>query len=429
MSVAASLAGRSSSASCKARPRVSQKHRQRSRVPSMDPLPLSAFPGVASRQVECAAAGLSVHVLEAGYDASGERPLVLLLHGFPELAFSWRKVMPGLAAAGYYVVAPDCRGYGRTTGWDAAAYASVDLSSFSFTGLVRDAVALVHALGYTRVELVAGHDFGAVPASLCALARPDLFRSLITLSHPFAGPPAIPFNTVHHRAQRPRAPEPDIHAALAALPEPRKHYKWYNASPAAADDWLNPKNELPAFLRAYFHVKSAQWPGNAPHALPAWTAEPLASMPYYYAMPLDASMRDAVEVMPLVASTLSRSDDWLSAADADVYAAEFARTGFQGGLNWYRVAVTPALTRDLAVYAGATLAVPSLFIAGEKDWGPYQEPRALEKLAHAAGPAFRGVSWIPDAGHWVQQEKPDLVLDEILTFLESERPRPRGPDS
>ena len=91
--------------------------------------------------------GLRMHVLEAGFETQG-RPCVLLLHGFPELAFSWRKVMPVLAAAGYHVIAPDQRGYGRTTGWDADY--DGDLHSFRLLNLVRDALGLVSAFGYRQ---------------------------------------------------------------------------------------------------------------------------------------------------------------------------------------------------------------------------------------------------------------------------------------
>ena len=104
--------------------------------------------------------GLRMHVLEAGFETKG-RPCVLLLHGFPELAFSWRKVMPDLAEAGYHVIAPDQRGYGRTTGWDASY--DGDLGSFRLLNLVRDALGLVSAFGYRHVDAVVGHDFeGAI---------------------------------------------------------------------------------------------------------------------------------------------------------------------------------------------------------------------------------------------------------------------------
>lgn len=117
---------------------------------------------------------LTYHVLTAG---QRNKPLVLCLHGFPELAYSWRKIMPAIADEGYYVVAYDQRGYGRTTGWDMRDFSSVDLNTFAFTRLVRDAIILVNALGYKEVACVIGHDFGAVAASMCAVMRPDFFES------------------------------------------------------------------------------------------------------------------------------------------------------------------------------------------------------------------------------------------------------------
>src|SRR5207302_8366404 len=145
----------------------------------LPPLDGSVLPsGVRSRFLD-GINGLRVHVLEAGFESTG-RPCVVLLHGFPELAYSWRKVMPALAAAGFHVVAPDLRGYGRTTGWDADY--DGDLGSFRLLNAVRDALGLVSALGYRRVALVAGHDFGASVAAWCALVRPDVFRSVALMS-------------------------------------------------------------------------------------------------------------------------------------------------------------------------------------------------------------------------------------------------------
>lgn len=122
---------------------------------------------------------LTYHILSAGQRG---KPLIICLHGFPELAFSWRKIMPAVAAEGYHVVAYDQRGYGRTTGWDKRDFSSVDLNTFTSTRLVRDAVILVNALGYKEVACVIGHDFGAVGASLCALMRPDIFKSYVEYS-------------------------------------------------------------------------------------------------------------------------------------------------------------------------------------------------------------------------------------------------------
>src|SRR5271167_3780844 len=167
--------------------------------------------------------GLRVHVLEAGFETRG-RPCVLLLHGFPELAFSWRKVMPALAQAGYHVIAPDQRGYGRSTGWDADY--DGDLNSFRLLNLVRDALGLVSAFGYAQVDAVVGHDFGSSVAAWCALVRPDVFRSVALMSAPFAGPPSLPFDTAD-APPKDAVPSDDIHTALARLERPRKHYQWY----------------------------------------------------------------------------------------------------------------------------------------------------------------------------------------------------------
>src|SRR3954449_4829190 len=138
--------------------------------------------------------GLRMHVLEAGFETKG-RPCLLLLHGFPELAFSWRKVMPALAAAGYHVIAPDQRGYGRTLGWDDSYDADAD--AFRILNMTRDAVGLVYALGHRSVAMIAGHDAGAPVAAWSALIRPDIFRSITIMSSPFEGPPALPFDTAN----------------------------------------------------------------------------------------------------------------------------------------------------------------------------------------------------------------------------------------
>src|SRR5947209_10130391 len=167
--------------------------------------------------------GLTMHVLEAGHEAPG-RPCILLLHGFPELAYSWRKVMLPLAAAGFHVIAPDQRGYGRTTGWDAAY--DGDLNAFCILNVVKDALALAFALGHRSIPAVIGHDFGSPIAAYCALARPDVFRSVVMMSAPFAGPPILPFGAAASRFNVSTAPL-KILDELAELARPRKHYHWY----------------------------------------------------------------------------------------------------------------------------------------------------------------------------------------------------------
>jgi pimeloyl-ACP methyl ester carboxylesterase len=371
-----------------------------------DLAPLADLPdGMRARFVD-GINGLRMHVLEAG---SPDRPVLLLLHGFPELAYSWRKVMPTLAAAGYYVVAPDQRGYGRTTGWDGRY--DGDLASFRFFNLVRDALELVFALGRKSVAAVIGHDFGSPVAAHCALIRPDVFPMVAMMSAPFGGPPALPM--------RPPTGS-DINAALAALPRPRKNYQmWYGAREAEADMSGAPQG-LHAFLRAYYHYKSADWAGNRPHRLAGWTAEALAELPTYYMMDLDQGM--AQTVAPFMPSAAEIADcRWLTEAELAVYAGEYARTGFQGGLQWYRCAMNGMSTRDLALFSGRAIEAPSLFIAGQADWGVYQAPGAFEAMQTRACADMRGCHLVAGAGHWVQQEQPAAVSGLLLDFLAASR--------
>ncbi len=289
----------------------------------MQPLDTAFLPpGIRARFVRDVN-GLDMHILETGFAPAG-RPLILLLHGFPELAYSWRKVMPALADAGFHAVAPDQRGYGRTSGWSPDYDA--DLRPFRLLNAVRDALGLVAALGHRSVASVIGHDFGASVAAWCALARPDIFRSLALMSAPFAGPPDLPFATDGKPPQVP--PSPSIHEALAALERPRKHYQWYYSTrPANAQMW-HCQQGVHDFLRAYFHHKSADWPGNRPHRLQAWSAGELAKMPTYYIMDLADDMPATVaKEMPSAAEIAACR--WLPDSELAVYAAEYraASTG------------------------------------------------------------------------------------------------------
>src|SRR5450759_3743927 len=206
--------------------------------------------GIRSRFVENIN-GLRMHVLEAGFETK-HRPCVLLLHGFPELAFSWRRVMPQLSAAGYHVIAPDQRGYGRTTGWDDNY--DGDLASFRLLNLVRDALGLVSAFGYRSVDAVVGHDFGSGVAAWCALVRPDVFRSVALMSAPFAGPPPLPFNTAD-APPKPKRADP-VHRDLAALPRPRKHYQWYYSTREANTDMHRASQGVHDFPVSYTHLRA-----------------------------------------------------------------------------------------------------------------------------------------------------------------------------
>jgi len=385
-------------------------------TPSNDFPPLPLPSGLSQNYVYCPSNGLTFHILEAGYTPKRDRSLVLLVHGYPELAFSWRKIMPALADAGYYVVAFDQRGYGRTTGWDTSPYAQVDMSQFSMTSIVRDAVTLVHALGHRQVKCIVGHDFGAVTASMCALTRPDFFKSVIMMSHPFKAPAALPFDLAHGEGDHPE-PALDIETELAKLQPPRKHYKWYNSTKDAGLEWSTPAQGLHDFLRGYLHVKSADWKQNQPHPLKKWSAEELAKMPYYYIMPLNKSMPDTIADM-MANEDASTTKRWMSDEDLAVYVQEWSRTGFQGGLNYYRTSTDPAKMEDVQMFAGKKIECPSSFISGLQDWGNYQQPGAIEAYKKSCSD-FRGVKFIDGAGHWPQQEQPGSVAKEIIHFLQS----------
>ena len=359
--------------------------------------------------------GLRIHFLEAGFEAKG-RPLILLLHGFPELAYSWRKVMLPLATVGFHVVAPDLRGYGRTTGWDGNY--DGDLASFRLLNAVRDALGLVSALGYRDVALVAGHDFGASVAAWCALTRPDVFRSLALMSAPFAGPPTSPFDTVN-QPSREASSEVNIHDELAKLDRPRKHYQWYYSTRPANADMHNCPQGVHAFLRGYFYHKSADWTDNKPFRLLSWTASELAKMPTYYIMDLRKNMAETVAAeMP--SSAQIAACRWLPENELAVYAAEYERNGFQGGLQWYRRGTGGIDTAELQLFSGRTIDVPSMFIAGKSDWGTYQRPGNLERMQQSACTRMLGCHLIDGAGHWVQQEQPDQVCALLIKFLQGQ---------
>ncbi|HLZ01978.1 MAG TPA: alpha/beta hydrolase [Bradyrhizobium sp.] len=375
---------------------------------SLPDIPLPA--SIRSRYVENIN-GLRMHVLEAGFETKG-RPCLLLLHGFPELAVSWRKVMPALAGAGYHVIAPDQRGYGRTTGWDARY--DGDLGSFRFLNIVRDALGLVSAFGYRSVDAVIGHDFGSPIAGWCALLRPDAFRSVVMMSAPFAPPPSLPFNTANALA-KPRDQDA-VHRELAALPRPRKHYQWYYSTREADPDMHRAPQGVHDFLRAYYHHKSADWKANKPYPLKAWSAEELAKLPTYYVMDLARTMPETVAPeMPSAAEIAA--NQWLPDSELAYYAAEYQRTGFQGGLQWYRCGTSGAFDAELQTWSGRTIDVPSCFIAGKQDWGPYQRPGALEAMQKTACTDMIGCHLVDGAGHWVQQERPEEVNRLLLQFL------------
>jgi pimeloyl-ACP methyl ester carboxylesterase len=191
---------------------------------------------------------------------------------------------------------------------------------------------------------------------------------------------------------------------------------YYGTRPANENMWHCPQG-VPAFLRAYYHYKSADWAGNKPFRLASWSAAELAKMPTYYIMDAGMGMAETVDVeMPTAAEIAACR--WLTEAELAVYGDEYTRTGFQGGLQWYRCRTEGVGLGELQVFSGRSIDVPALFIAGRSDWGIYQSPGTIERMQGTGCSDMRGVQLIDGAGHWVQQEKPDEVCRSLLRFLD-----------
>jgi pimeloyl-ACP methyl ester carboxylesterase len=304
--------------------------------------------------------GIRMHIAE-----QGEGPLVLLCHGFPESWYSWRHQLKALADAGYHAVAPDQRGYGQTDRPEP-------IEQYTQFHLVGDLVGLLDALGEERAVIV-GHDWGALVAWSAALMRPDRFPAVISLSVPFAG----------------RAPVRPTDA-FRALAGDNFFYILYFQEPGVAEAEL--ERDVRATMRRILYSASGDPPRDR-----AWRP----------ALPKTAGFLDATtdpETLP----------PWLTEADIDFYTAEFRRTGFRGGLNWYR-----NFDRNWelsAPYAGAKVTVPALFIAGERD-AVISFARPVLDGMPAAVPNLKKTVILPGCGHWTQQERPAEVNAEILAFL------------
>jgi pimeloyl-ACP methyl ester carboxylesterase len=305
--------------------------------------------------------GINMHVAEAGAG-----PLVLLCHGFPELWYSWRHQLPALAAAGFHAVAPDMRGYGRTDRPEA-------IEEYTLFHMVGDMLGLVDVLGAEQA-VIAGHDWGAPVAWAAALLRPDRFRAVIGLSVPF-------------RARAPVRP-----TSVMPQTEDAVWYQLYFQEPGVAEA------EYDANPRAVFRSGLIALSGDAPPGTPTFGMVPRRSHPLRW---------DGVPP-PL--------PDWLSDADVDVFTAEFSRTGFRGGLNWYR-----NIDRNwelAAPFDGLKMTVPALYIAGDRD--PVVKfpgmDRAIADLATLV-PRLRATIMLEGCGHWTQQERPAEVNAAIIDFL------------
>jgi pimeloyl-ACP methyl ester carboxylesterase len=313
--------------------------------------------------------GIRLHLAEAG-----EGPLVVLCHGFPESWYSWRHQLPALAEAGFHAVAPDMRGYGQSDRPEA-------IEQYTLLHLVGDMVGLLDALG-AEEAVIAGHDWGAPVAWHAALLRPDRFRGVVGLSVPFR-----PRGTV-----RPTTAMPQTDGA--------QFYQLYFQEPGIAEAEF--ERDPRVSLRTILYSAS----GDAPRLGSGGAAAGAVGM-----VPRQGGFLSAM-VNP------SSLPGWLGETDIDFYSGEFARSGFRGGLNWYR-----NIDRNwelLAPFAGARVMVPALYIAGDRDLvvafpGMDQLLPNLTKFI----PQLRQTIMLPGCGHWTQQERPAEVNAAMIDFLRS----------
>lgn len=316
------------------------------------------------RQRTIATNGIEMHIAE-----QGEGPLVVLLHGFPESWYSWRHQLPALAAAGYHAVAPDQRGYGQTT-------IPAGATQYTQLHLVGDVIGLLDALGAEQAVVV-GHDWGAPVAWNTALLRPDRVRGVAGLSVPYT----------------PRGPVSLLTAVRSVLGD--GFYMNYFQEPGVADAELG--RDPRATLRRVLSASS----GDAP-------AGDGARQPVVPAGGGFLDLTGDPQALP----------DWLTEADLDFYTAEYTRTGFTGGLNWYRAI---DLSWELmAAWQGALVTQPALYVAGDRDLVVhFPGMDMLLPNLRMFIPNLTKSIMLPGCGHWTQQERPDEVNAALIEFLET----------
>jgi epoxide hydrolase A/B len=305
---------------------------------------------------------IRMHIAE-----QGTGPTILLCHGFPECWYSWRHQLGALAAAGFHAVAPDMRGYGQTD-------APLEVDRYTLLHLLGDMVGLLDALEIERA-VIAGHDWGAPVAWLAAQLRPDRFRGVIALSVPFRA----------RGRERPTTVMPQTDDAV--------WYQLYFQEPGVAEA------ELDQNVRTAFRASRIGISGDAP-----------ANRPPFGMVPRQGGLFARVPPVPPPLPA------WLSEADVDYYTAEFSRTGFRGGLNWYRN--IDWNWELLAPFDGLPVSVPALYIAGDRD--PVVKFPGMD--CHLADmpkfvPQLRGPIMLPGCGHITQEERPGEVNAAILDFL------------
>jgi len=329
-----------------------------------------------------------------------------------------------LAAAGYYAVAPDCRGFGRTAGWDDSWDA--DPQPFLMLNMVRDQIALVSALGYRGTAMMVGHDQGSLLAAYGALIRPDMFPRLSLIGGGFGGAPSFPFNTANGApAPHPEFTNTELDAEYAKLDLPRKGYQDYWASPEADRDMKRVPPGMTDFFRAFYYMKSADFPGNqnlqpmhAVHSAKDAAAQN-ARMPEYYVMRRGKSMPATVAAeMPDAAYI--KACKWLTDAECEVYGLEYTHSGWTGALHEYRHRRNnsyPATFAEQLTFSGRTIDVPAQVIAGKQDWGSNRTVGGPMNIGKTGYTQFKGVHMIDGAGHWAHEEQPEQVSQFLTGFL------------
>ena len=306
----------------------------------------------------------------------GKGPLVLLCHGFPESWYSWRHQIGALAAAGFHAVAPDMRGYGKSDAPEA-------IDQYTIFHLVGDLVGLLDALEAPTAVIV-GHDWGANIAWQAARLRPDRFRAVVALSVPF----------------RPRGPM----RPTSVMPRTAdaQFYQLYFQEPGVAEAEL--ERDPRATVRNMLYGGSGDGAAAARAATASGGAAPGIGM-----VPKGGGfLRGSGAAATLPA--------WLSEADIDFYAGEFKRSGFRGGLNYYRnIDRNWELT---AAFADVKVTVPALYVAGDRDM-VVSFPGTDQLLANLKQfvPALRNIQMLPGCGHWTQQERPGEVSAAIIDFV------------
>ena len=318
---------------------------------------------------------LQANGIEISYVEKGVGPLILFCHGFPESWYSWRHQIPALAAAGYRAVALDMRGYGGTS-------KPAEIEAYNISNLVGDVVQAVNALGDSSAVII-GHDWGAPVAWYASLMRPDIFRAVIGLSVPYSPPVALPEGI-------------DLNQVMKMNAGERDYYRLYFQEPgiAEADLEADVRKTMLGFLYTISGdivrdgVRVSGWDG-------------------YF--PMGETAADQLTVPKKLPA-------WLSEEDLQFYISQFSKSGFRGGLNWYRN--IKRIPSNLAPFIGKQIDQPSLYLYGENDMIAGNTQEALEALPLGFSD-LRGVRKFLNAGHWLQQERPGEVNATIIEFLQT----------